>query len=90
MFRIHNHAHRGLATQGSTVSTPVLRNSLAFRVSTTSPRVAAAAAMKASGTWSSSGSPRLRPQHFGNDIRVYEPSERCGHSSSSRENNSGL
>ena len=42
--------HRGAAVQGLTVSTPVLRNSLVFRVSTASPREAAAAARNASGT----------------------------------------
>lgn len=44
-----NNDHRGLAVQGSTASTPVLRNSRVFRGTTTNPRVAAAAARKASG-----------------------------------------
>ena len=47
------------AVQRLTVSTPMLRNSTVLRVTTASPRVAAAA-RKASGTWSSSASPRLR------------------------------
>ena len=47
---VGNDAHRGLAVQGSTVVTPVLRNPPAFRVTTASPREAAAAARKASGT----------------------------------------
>ncbi len=35
--------------------------------------------------------PRLGPRshHFGDDIRVYKLRERCSHSSSSRENDSG-
>ena len=43
--------------QGSTVSTPVCRNSAGSRVTMVSPRTAAAAARKASGTWSSSNAP---------------------------------
>ena len=37
------------------------------------------------------GDPRLglRPHHFGNDVRVDQPRQRGGHSSSSRENDSG-
>ena len=38
-------AHRGLPVQGSTAVTPVLRNSPAFRVTTASPREAAAGSM---------------------------------------------
>ena len=55
-----NDAHRELAVHGSTFVTPVLRNSPVFRVTTASPREVAEAARKASGTWSSSGSPRRR------------------------------
>ena len=39
-----------VAAHGSTISTPVWRNSPAFRVTTARPRLAAAAARKASGT----------------------------------------
>ena len=47
-------------SRGLTVLTPVFRNSLSFRVTTASPRLAAVPASMASGRWLSSDSPRRR------------------------------
>ena len=81
----------GAAVPEIIVSTPVLRKSPVFRVTTASPRVAAAAARRASGAWSSSASPRLSLSSMSRahawSAAKYHPTSRSSNNSSRRSRN---